>query len=61
MELVKLDEAEYKQVDPSLVAINPVFFTAARLGVEFCINTLQEAAGIRSRLASAAAGSVQFA
>jgi hypothetical protein len=38
-----------------------VFFTAARLEVEFGINTLQEAAGIRSRLTSAAAGSVQFA
>lgn len=61
MELVKLDEAAYKQVNPSLAAINPVFFTAVRIGVEFGINTLGEAAGIRSRLESAAAGSIQFA
>jgi hypothetical protein len=50
LELVKLDEAAHKQVDPSLVALDPVFFTAARLGVEFGINTLHEAAKLRADL-----------
>jgi hypothetical protein len=50
LELVKLDEAAYKQADSTLAAINPVLFTAARLEVEFCINTLQEAAKLRSDL-----------
>jgi hypothetical protein len=61
LELVKLDGAAHKQADPSLVALNPVFYTAARRGVAFGINTLQEAAGIRSHLESAAASSIQFA
>lgn len=61
MELVKLDESVCRRVDPSLVAINPLFFAAARLNVEFGINTLQEAAGIRARLEANAASSIQFA
>lgn len=51
LELIKLDEAAYKQADSTLAAINPVLFTAARLGVKFGINTLREAAEIRSDLA----------
>lgn len=52
MELVKLDEARYKQADSTLAALNPVFVTASRLGVEFGINQLQEAAQLRNDLSN---------
>jgi hypothetical protein len=52
LELVKLDEAASKRAESTLAAINPVFFTAARLGVKFGINTLREAAELRTSLST---------
>ncbi|WP_255245959.1 hypothetical protein [Mycobacterium persicum] len=49
-QLIKLDEAHHEQSN-TLRAIDPVFVVAARLGVEFGINTLREAGEIRSALA----------
>jgi hypothetical protein len=51
LQLIKLDEAHHEQSN-TLRAIDPVLFTAARLGVEFGINTLREAAEIRSALSA---------
>jgi hypothetical protein len=50
LELIKLDEASYRQVDSTLYALNPVLFVAARLGVEFGINSVTEAAELRAEL-----------
>ncbi|MHA7662380.1 hypothetical protein [Mycolicibacterium sp. HS_4_1] len=50
-ELIKLDAAANNQ-DPTLAAIDPVLFTAAKLGIEFGINTLTEASSIRESLES---------
>lgn len=51
MQLAKLDAAQYKNVNQTLGALNKVFYTAAREGIEFGINTLRECAEIRQSLA----------
>lgn len=51
LQLSKLDAAQYGNVNQTLRSINPVFFTAAREGIEFGINSLREAAEIRQSLA----------
>lgn len=51
MELVKLEEAhQLRGKSPTLAAIHPVLYTAARMGIEFGINTLAECADITKRL-----------
>jgi hypothetical protein len=50
LELSKLDAAHAKPADPTLHALEPVFYTAARLGVAFGINTLREATQLRKSL-----------
>ncbi len=61
-ELERVDAAARRRnTDPAIAAIDPVFFAAVRGRVEFGINTLSEAAGIRSELQEAAAKSVRFA
>ncbi|MET4609458.1 hypothetical protein ABIC28_000428 [Rhodococcus sp. PvR044] len=48
LQLAKLDAAQYKNnVDSTLHSLNPMFYTAAREGIEFGINTLRECAEIR--------------
>lgn len=48
LELTKLDAAHpITNVDRTRVELNPVFLTAAQLGVEFEIHTLREAADLR--------------
>ena len=51
VQLAKLDAAQYKNVNQTLGALNKVFYTAAREGIEFGINTLRECAEIRQSLA----------
>lgn len=51
MELAKLDAALHANVNQTLSALNKVFYTAAREGIEFGINTLRECAEIRQSLA----------
>lgn len=60
LDLIKLDEAAHKPADPVLAAINPVFFAAARLGVEFGINTLGEAADLRAELGNISTAGATF-
>jgi hypothetical protein len=55
IQLTKLDAAHHTQADQTLTAVDPVFYTAARLGVEFGIQTLREAAKLRSALQSVSA------
>ncbi|MBM4557990.1 hypothetical protein GS466_23685 [Rhodococcus hoagii] len=51
LQLAKLDGANHKNnVDSTLLSLNPVFYTAAREGIEFGINTLRECAEIRQSL-----------
>lgn len=51
LQLAKLDAAQCKyNVDPTLQSLNPVFYTAAREGIEFGINSLRECAEIRQSL-----------
>lgn len=50
IELAKLDEAHQLPANQALHAIGPVFYTAARLGVPFGINSPREAAQLRKRL-----------
>ena len=51
LQLSKLDVAHYRtNVDPTLAALNKVFYTAAREGIAFGINTLRECAEIRRLL-----------
>lgn len=50
IELAKLDDAHQLPANQALQAIDPVFFTAARLGVPFGINSAREAAQIRKSL-----------
>ncbi len=51
VQLAKLDAAQYTNVNQTLGALNRVFYTAAREGIEFGINTLRECAEIRQSLA----------
>lgn len=51
LQLVKLDEAARLTANGTLRAIGPVYFQAAKLGVEFGINTLAEAKQLRESLA----------
>lgn len=51
VQLTKLDEATWKQVNQTVRAIDPVLYAAVRLGVQFGINTSREASQIRSSLA----------
>lgn len=52
LQLAKLETAQHRtNVDPTLYALNPVFYTAAREGIAFGINTLRECAEIRQSLA----------
>jgi hypothetical protein len=51
LQLAKLDAAQHKTVDQTVSALNKVFYTAAREGIEFGINTLRECAEIRRSLA----------
>ncbi|MGV9945287.1 hypothetical protein [Rhodococcus aetherivorans] len=51
VQLTKLDAAQYTNVDQTLGALNKVFYTAAREGIEFGINTLSECAETRRTLA----------
>lgn len=50
MELIKLEEAHQQPANPTLAPVNPVLYRAARMGVEFGINTLTECAEISQRL-----------
>lgn len=51
-QLAKLDTAKNQtNVDPTLFAISPLFYAAAREGIEFGINTLRECAELRQSLA----------
>ncbi|UNQ33893.1 hypothetical protein [Prescottella equi] len=51
LQLIMLDAAQRKtNVDSTLHSLNPVFYTAAREGIEFGINTLRECAEIRQSL-----------
>ncbi|WP_328358585.1 hypothetical protein OG976_04765 [Mycobacterium sp. NBC_00419] len=50
LDLIKLEEAQQKPANPTLAAIDPVLFTAARRGIEFGINTLAECAETKARL-----------
>ncbi|NKS15123.1 hypothetical protein GS490_02055 [Rhodococcus hoagii] len=51
LQLAKLDAAQRKtNVDSTLHSLNPVFYAAAREGIEFKINTLRECAEIRQSL-----------
>lgn len=51
-QLAALDAAHHRtNAGPTLHVLDPVFYTAAREGVEFGINTLREAANIRQSLA----------
>lgn len=52
-QLAELDKAHRNthNTNPTLAALNPVWFTAARVGVEFSINTVAEAALVRADLA----------
>jgi len=50
VQLSKLDESHYKTASQTVLAIDPVLFAAAKLGVDFGINTLPEAAQLRQRL-----------
>jgi hypothetical protein len=49
-ELAKLDEAHQLNASRELAAIGPVFFTAAKMGIEFGINTLRSCARIRESM-----------
>ncbi|WP_455900759.1 hypothetical protein [Rhodococcus gordoniae] len=51
LQLAKLDAAQHSNVNQTLGALNKVFYTAAREGIEFGINTLRECAEIRQSLA----------
>ncbi|WP_371053931.1 hypothetical protein [Rhodococcus gordoniae] len=51
IQLAKLDAAQHANVNQTLGALNKVFYTAAREGIEFGINTLRECAEIRRSLA----------
>lgn len=51
VELVKLDEAARVSANNALAAIDPVLFTAAKLDVEFAVNSMAECAAIRRSLA----------
>jgi hypothetical protein len=46
-QLAKLDSAQRTTVDRTLYSLNPVFYTAAREGIEFGINTLTKCAELR--------------
>lgn len=46
-QLAKLDAAQRTTVDRTLYSLNPVFYTAAREGIEFGINSLHECAELR--------------
>lgn len=52
MELIKLEEAHgaMSRFDQAVRGIDPVLYTAARMGIEFGINTLTECAEISQRL-----------
>ena len=53
LELIKLEEAQWKPaVNPTLQALDPVLVAAARLGVEFGVNTMLECASMKQRLES---------
>jgi hypothetical protein len=60
LDLIKLDDAAHKPANPVLAAINPVFFAAARLGVEFGIGTLLDAAELRTKLSNISASGATF-
>jgi uncharacterized protein YidB (DUF937 family) len=51
-QLAELDKAHRNthNTNPTLAALNPVWFTAAREGVEFAVNTVPEAALVRAGL-----------
>lgn len=51
IQLAKLDAAMYVNQNQTLGALNKVFYTAAREGIEFGINTLRECAETRQALA----------
>lgn len=56
LQLARLDAIQYTNVNLTLGALDKVLYTAARLGVEFGINTLREAAELRESLAISTAG-----
>ncbi|WP_342660397.1 hypothetical protein Rruber_00230 [Rhodococcus ruber] len=51
VQLAKLDAALHSNVNQTLGALNKVFYTAAREGIEFGINTLRDCAETRRTLA----------
>lgn len=51
-QLSRLDKAGTTPANPTLAALDPVLFTAARSGVEFAINTPEAAAALRLALLS---------
>jgi hypothetical protein len=51
-QVIELDEAHRINANQALSSLNPVWYTAAKLGVEFGINTLREADQLRRDLAS---------
>jgi hypothetical protein len=61
VQLVKLDEARLLPADPALKALNPVYAAAVRLGVQFKIHSLPEAAALRRELLVVTPKQVQMA
>jgi hypothetical protein len=49
-QLAKLDAARVRRADPALQLIDPVYYTAAREGIPFGINSARQAAALRTRL-----------
>lgn len=50
LDLIKLDEVNLKQADPTVVPLNAVWVAAVRLGVPFGINTPRAATKLRKEL-----------
>jgi hypothetical protein len=50
VQLGRLDTASHSQPDKALAVLKPVYVTAVRLGIPFGINTLREAAQLRTEL-----------
>lgn len=60
LELIELDRAASSLSNPTVYALNPTWLTAARLGVEFGINTLREAAELRTNLSAISPAGATF-
>lgn len=61
VELSRLDDAHHKgNIDRTLSAINPVFFAAAKNGIEFAINTPNECDKLRRELTTINPSKIRF-